>query len=534
MDDEQFRQAGNQMIDFAISYWNGLRDRPVIPDVSPGYLPSLLPQEAPQEPDKWEDVFKDIEQIILPGMTHWQSPQFHAYFPTGNSPPSLLADILSSTLSIVGFSWIASPVSTELEMVVMDWLGKAIELPDHFLFSTPGIHGGGVIQSTASECTLTAVLAAKTKMTTQVLQQNPSLTPCQVWDKLVVYTSCQAHSSVERAALLASVRLHVVSTDDELSVRGATLLKVIQEDRKLGFIPMAVVATLGTTNSCAYDNLAEVGAVCSAEGLWLHVDAAYAGSAFICPEFRRYMKGVEHVSSFSLNPHKWLLVGVDLSAMWFRDRSDIEEAFKVNPLYLKHENQGGKVPDYRHWAIPLGRRFRSLKLWFVFRCYGLSGLQRYIREQIELAKEFEAMVKKDERFEVVVPVTLALVCFRFKGSNADNEDLLQILNERRKVHLTPTKLRGVFVLRFAVCSRLTEKRDVLYAWDEVCAALDVLKSNRGGNLRADTKAVFSVPKELVQRKPLQGEVSAGRTSTKPCASMLLEKYNQLKGWVFRN
>ncbi|CAN8019889.1 unnamed protein product, partial [Ixodes persulcatus] len=317
MDDEQFRQAGNQMIDFAISYWNGLRDRPVIPDVSPGYLPSLLPQEAPQEPDKWEDVFKDIEQIILPGMTHWQSPQFHAYFPTGNSPPSLLADMLSSTLSIVGFSWIASPVSTELEMVVMDWLGKAIELPDHFLFSTPGIHGGGVIQSTASECTLTAVLAAKTKMTTQVLQQNPSLTPCQVWDKLVVYTSCQAHSSVERAALLASVRLHVVSTDDELSVRGATLLKVIQEDRKLGFIPMAVVATLGTTNSCTYDNLAEVGAVCTTEGLWLHVDAAYAGSAFICPEFRHYMKGVEHVSSFSLNPHKWLLVGVDLSAMWY-------------------------------------------------------------------------------------------------------------------------------------------------------------------------------------------------------------------------
>ncbi|CAN7991270.1 unnamed protein product [Ixodes pacificus] len=521
MDDEQFRQAGNQMIDFAISYWNGLRDRPVIPDVSPGYLPSLLPQEAPQEPDKWEDVFKDIEQIILPGMTHWQSPQFHAYFPTGNSPPSLLADILSSTLSIVGFSWIASPVSTELEMVVMDWLGKAIELPDHFLFSTPGIHGGGVIQSTASECTLTAVLAAKTKMTTQVLQQNPSLTPCQVWDKLVVYTSCQAHSSVERAALLASVRLHVVSTDDELSVRGATLLKVIQEDRKLGFIPMAVGVLFPFSRQLRFvfpDHSS-------------NLFPTHAAVALFCgiPETVR----ASRLGIFRSDDERWKTRNCSVRFK-FRDRSDIEEAFKVNPLYLKHENQGGKVPDYRHWAIPLGRRFRSLKLWFVFRCYGLSGLQRYIREQIELAKEFEALVKTDERFEVVVPVTLALVCFRFKGSNADNEDLLQILNERRKVHLTPTKLRGVFVLRFAVCSRLTEKKDVLYAWDEVCAALDVLKTNRGGNLRADTKAVFCVPKELVQRKPLQGEASAGRTSTKPCASMLLEKYNQLKGWVLRN
>ncbi|KAL1421339.1 hypothetical protein MTO96_023300, partial [Rhipicephalus appendiculatus] len=320
MDDGQFREAGHQLLDFALSYFNGLRNRPVLPDVAPGYLAALVPPEAPQEPDKWEDIFKDIERVILPG-------------------------------------------------------------------------------STASECTLTAVLAAKTKVTTFLLQQNPSLTPSQVWDKLVVYASCQAHSSVERAALLACVRFHVLNTDDKLAVRGPTLRAVVQEDRNLGFIPMAV-------NDVMCDG--------EEEGIWLHVDAAYAGSSFICPEFRHYMKGIQHVSSFSMNPHKWLLVNVDCSAMWFRKRTDIEEAFKVNPLYLKHDNEGGKVPDYRHWTIPLGRRFRSLKLWFVFRCYGVSGLQAHIRRHIDLAKEFEQLVKEHEHFEVVVPVTMALVCFRFK------------------------------------------------------------------------------------------------------------------------
>lgn len=251
MDDQEFKQAANQLIDFAISYWSTLRDRKVLPAVSPGYLPGLIPDEAPQEPEKWDDIFKDIERVILPGMTHWLSPNFYAYFPTGQSAPSILADILSSTLSIVGFSWIASPASTELEMVVMDWLGKAIDLPEEFLFCSPGSNGGGVIQSTASECTLTAILAAKTKKTTEILQESPTLSPCQIWNRLVVYTSCQAHSSVERAALLASVRLHVLSTDDNLSVRGATLQKVIEEDRRLGFIPMTVRKL---TNLCFISN----------------------------------------------------------------------------------------------------------------------------------------------------------------------------------------------------------------------------------------------------------------------------------------
>lgn len=537
MDDEQFRAAGYQLIDFAVTYWKGIRDRPVLPDVCPGYMTKLLPAEPPLQPEKWQDIFDDVERVIMPGMTHWQSPHFFAYFPTGQSPPAILADILSSTLAIVGFSWIASPASTELEMVVMDWLGKAIELPEHFLFSTPGINGGGVIQSTASECTLTAVLAAKTKMTARMIQQNPSLTPSQVWDKLVVYASSQAHSSVERAALLASVRFHVLSPDDNLSVRGSTLRKVIQEDRELGFIPMAMVATLGTTNSCAFDNLLEIGPVCEVEGIWLHIDAAYAGSAFICPEFRHYMEGIEYVTSFSLNPHKWLLVNVDCSVVWFRDRNDIEEAFKVNPLYLKHENQGGKVPDYRHWTIPLGRRFRSLKLWFVFRCYGVNGLQNFIRKQVALAKEFEHYVKEDSRFEVVFPVVMGLVCFRYKGTNRENERLLQILQERRNIYLTPTKLRGVFVLRLAICSRMTNSSDVLYAWNEICTACEVLKSSAVMGLHRNSykreESMDTGLHGLVKRMPLQGEASRDMNN-RTYKNRIVEKYNQIKEWIFKD
>ncbi|XP_064457956.1 aromatic-L-amino-acid decarboxylase-like isoform X1 [Ornithodoros turicata] len=537
MDDEQFRAAGHQLVDFAVSYWQGIRNRPVLPDVTPGFMASLLPAEPPTHPEKWQDIFDDIERVIMPGMTHWQSPNFFAYFPTGQSPPSILADILSSTLATVGFSWVASPASTELEMVVVDWLGKAIQLPDQFLFSTPGIRGGGVIQSTASECTLTAVLAAKTKMTSRVIERNPSLTPSQVWDKLVVYASSQAHSSVERAALLASVRFHVLNTDDNLSVRGSALREVIREDREMGYIPMAMVATLGTTSSCAFDNLREIGPVCETEGIWLHVDAAYAGSAFICPEFRHYMDGVELVSSFGLNPHKWLLVNVDCSVMWFRDRTDIEEAFKVNPLYLKHENQGGKVPDYRHWTIPLGRRFRSLKLWFVFRCYGIIGLQNFIRQQVELAKEFERYVKQDSRFEVVFPVVMGLVCFRYKGSNRENEALLQILQERRNIYLTPTKLRGTFVLRFAICSRMTNSSDVFNAWNEICDAFEILKSTKPAIFRKNhykrEESVDTGPHGLVKRMPLQGETSH-YINNRSYKSRLTEKYYQLKEWMFKN
>ncbi|XP_038849138.1 aromatic-L-amino-acid decarboxylase-like isoform X5 [Salvelinus namaycush] len=371
MDATEFRRRGKEMVDLIADYLENIEQRPVYPDVEPGYLRSLIPEEAPEESETYEDVVKDIERVIMPGVTHWHSPYFYAYFPTANSFPAMLADMLSGAIGCIGFSWAASPACTELETVMMDWLGKMLKLPEDFIAGTHG-QGGGVIQ---------------------------------------------------------------------------------------------FCATLGTTPSCAFDHITELGPICNAEKIWMHIDAAYAGSSFICPEFRPLLNGIEFADSFNFNPHKWLLVNFDCSTMWVRKRSDLIGAFKMDPLYLKHDHQeSGLVTDYRHWQIPLGRRFRSLKMWFVFRMYGLKGLQDYIRKHVELAKEFESLVRADQRFEISADVVLGLVCFRLKGSNEVNETLLKRINNGRKIHLVPCQLSGQFVLRFAVCARTTESRHIREAW----------------------------------------------------------------------
>lgn len=457
MEAEDFRKCGKELVDLIANYMETIRQRPVLPDVQPGYMQELLPNEAPEKPERWEDVLKDIEKVIMPGMTHWNSPHFFAYFPTGNSYPSMCADMLISALTCIGFTWKSSPACTELEMVMMDWLGKALQLPEEFLFESKG-PGGGVIQGTASEATLVALLAARSR--TLVLTKEAKL------ENLVAYTSDQSHSSVERAALLGAVEMRLLPPDEQLSLRGDTLEKAIQEDKAKGKIPFIVVATLGTTSTCAFDNLLEIGRICKREKIWLHIDAAYAGSSFICPEFRPFLDGIEYADSFNFNPHKWLLVNFDCSAMWVKNRMEITEAFSVNPTYLKHDKEG-QIPDYRHWQIPLGRRFRSLKLWFVLRMYGIEGLRKHIRTQVHLAKEFEKLVESDDRFEIVTPVHLGLVCFRRKGPNSVNENLIKRINDRRKIHMTPTIVRDSFILRFAVCSRYTTLEDVDFAWREI-------------------------------------------------------------------
>ncbi|GIY81256.1 aromatic-L-amino-acid decarboxylase [Caerostris darwini] len=403
-------------------------------------------------------------------MTHWNSPHFHAYFPTGNSYPAMCADILGSALTCIGFTWIASPACTEMEMVMMDWLGKALQLPKHFLFESNG-SGGGVIQGTASEATLVALLAARSR--TLKLNKGSTL------GDLVSYASDQSHSSVERAALLGAVEMKLLPSDDNLSLRGETLEKAIKEDRDKGKkIPFLVVATLGTTNTCAFDNIVEIGQICQREKIWLHIDAAYAGSSFICEEYRPLLNGVEYADSFNFNPHKWLLVNFDCSAMWVKNQSELTGAFCVNPTYLKHDKEG-QIPDYRHWQIPLGRRFRSIKLWFVFRMFGVEGLRNYIRRHVELAKEFANLVESDNRFEITTPVKLGLVCFRLKGPNSINEDLVKRVNDRRKIHVTPSTVKGSFIVRFAVCSRFTTLPDIKKAWEEIhTVASEILQNNK--------------------------------------------------------
>ncbi|XP_050306675.1 aromatic-L-amino-acid decarboxylase-like isoform X2 [Anthonomus grandis grandis] len=470
MEANQFREFGKAMIDYAAEYLENIRDRRVLPTVQPGYLRPLIPDSAPEKPEKWEDVLKDVERVIMPGVTHWHSPRFHAYFPTANSYPAIVADILSGAIACIGFSWISSPACTELEVVMLDWLGKALGLPEEFLACSGG-KGGGVIQGTASEATLVALLGAKAKIMATIKKEKPEMKDSEIISKLVGYTSMQSHSSVERAGLLGGIKLRALPTDNENKMRGETVELAIKEDREAGLIPFFCVATLGTTSSCTFDRLDEIGLVCNENDIWLHVDAAYAGSAFICPEYRYLMKGVERADSFNFNPHKWLLVNFDCSAMWLKDPSWLVDAFNVDPLYLKHEQQGS-APDYRHWQIPLGRRFRSLKLWFVLRLYGLEYLQNYIRNHIALAHRFENFVRQDDRFEITEEVLMGLVCFRLKGSNEINEDLLKKINGRGVIHLVPSKIRDTYFLRMAVCSRFTEEKDIDVSWQEVKESAD--------------------------------------------------------------
>jgi len=481
---EEFRQFSHAMVDYIIDYHENIKDRPVLPTIKPGYLRPLIPEEAPEEPEQWQDVMKDLERVIMPGVTHWHSPQFHAYFPTACSYPAIVADMLSDAIGCIGFSWIASPACTELEMVMMDWLGKMLNLPEEFLFSGPG-KGGGVIQGTASEATLVAILSAKAKAIQDYNKksssnnENENAVINEFKSRLVAYASAQAHSSVERAGLLGDVQMRLLEPDQDLSLRGDTLAKAIKEDVAKGLVPFCVVGTLGTTNCCSFDNILEIGKVCQENGIWLHIDAAYAGSAFICPEYRPILNAIEYADSFNFNPHKWMLVNFDCSAMWVKNAHLVADAFNVDPLYLKHQYQG-QVPDYRHWHIPLGRRFRSLKLWFVLRLYGQSGLREYIRKHIKQAHEFEDMLENDERFEICSPVKMGLVCFRLKDQNNDiNEKLNKKINDNGKIHITPCKVNGKFILRFAVCSRFMESEDIQIAFDEISnVSLDILKSEK--------------------------------------------------------
>nr|XP_054773616.1 aromatic-L-amino-acid decarboxylase-like [Lytechinus pictus] len=404
-------------------------------------------------------------------VTHWNHPNFHAYFPTANSFAAILGDMVSDAIACVGFSWIASPACTELEMMMMNWLGRMLKLPVSFLFNEES-QGGGVIQGTASEATLVALLAAKMKTIRQKIEEDPSLDQYDVMSKLVVYTSDQSHSSVERAALIASLRIRQLATDDKHSLRGDVLKKAIEEDKAKGRIPVYLCATLGTTTSCAFDNLKELGPICKEEGLWFHIDAAYAGSAFICPEYRHLLDGVELADSFNFNPHKFLRVTFDCSALWVKDRAALEGAFHVNPAYLKHHHQD-TVIDYRHWQIPLGRRFRSLKLWFVFRLFGVEKLQDYIRKRSEFT-----------------------ICFRLKGSDNLNKILLDRINADGKIHMVGSVLKGRYILRMAVCGSETESRHMIHAWDVITELTTKLlaEGTNGNDELTSTKCVSPAQK----------------------------------------
>ncbi|XP_015589121.1 histidine decarboxylase [Cephus cinctus] len=479
---EEYRKHGKEMVDYIADYLETIRTRRVYPAVSPGYLRNILPPSAPLEGEPWEEIFGDIEKCIMPGVTHWQSPHMHAYFPALNSPASLLADMLADAINCLGFTWASSPACTELETIVMNWLGKMIGLPEEFIHR-PGGSGGGVIQTTASEATLVCLLAARTRAIRDIQQNEPDRLPTEINSRLVAYCSDQAHSSVEKAGLIGLVRMRYIESDDDLSMRGEMLAEALSRDREEGLVPFFVCATLGTTGACSFDNLKEIGPICGKNGLWLHIDAAYAGSAFVCPEFRSWLQGIEYADSFAFNPSKWLMVHFDCTAMWVKSSQALHRTFNVDPLYLKHENSGLAI-DYMHWQIPLSKRFRALKLWFVIRNYGITGLQKHIREGVRLAQKFEALVLGDSRFEIPATRHLGMVVFRLRGENSLTERLLKRMNNRGRVHCVPAALHGQYVIRFTVTSTNTTNEDILKDWAEIRnTATEILGQNNGSPVR---------------------------------------------------
>merc|ERR1712035_184181 len=457
-----------------INYMETVGERRVTPDVKPGYLRPLLPEAAPQDPEPWENVMQDIEDKIMAGMTHWQHPRFHAYFSSGNSYPSILGDMLSDAIGCIGFSWAAGPSCTELETIVLDWMGKMLGLPESFLSSSDCSLGGGVIQSSASECILDALLAARANSVKNLREvYGPDVEDTTILSKLVAYCSKEAHSCVEKASMIGFVKIRILEPDANNQLTGDILKKAMEEDMNNGLHPFFVTAVLGSTGLCSFDRVDEIGPLFREVGAWLHVDGSYAGNSFICPEMRYLMAGIEHADSFNINPNKWMLVSFDCSCMWVKDKEKFTQGMIVDPLYLQHSNSDNAI-DYRHWGVPLSRRFRALKLWFTIRSYGVSGLQAYIRNHCRLAKMFEAKVLKDSRFQVVNDVKVGLVCFKLRGSNALNRKLLDTINDSGRLHMVPTNMKGENVIRFALCAEKACGDDVDSAWSIIQEHADEL------------------------------------------------------------
>ncbi|MGH9029723.1 MAG: pyridoxal-dependent decarboxylase [Acidimicrobiales bacterium] len=464
---EEFRRHGHALVDWVAQYLSGLDDHPVQSRLRPGDVRASLPAHPPRDPEPFESVLRDLDSVVLPGITHWQSPSFFGYFPANASEPSILGELASAGLGIQGMSWATSPVCTELETRVLDWLAEMLGLPDSF---SSGATGGGVIQDTASSATLVAVVAARERATAGASNARG------VRDPLVVYASSEAHSSVEKAVRIAGIgseNLRKIRVDPgTLAMEPGALEAELEADRAAGLVPAAVIATVGTTGTTAIDPVDEVSRVCRDHEVWLHVDAAYAGTAALCPELRWIQAGVEGADSYCFNPHKWMLTNFDCDCLWVADRSALTAALSILPEYLRTRETGSQeVIDYRDWQIPLGRRFRALKLWFVVRHYGVSGLQAHVRHHVALAKDFATWVRADGRFEVPTPHPLSLVCFRLRADDDANWRLLDKVNEAGPL-LTHTKVHDKVTLRVAIGATRTEHRHVERLWEIVRRCAD--------------------------------------------------------------
>jgi aromatic-L-amino-acid/L-tryptophan decarboxylase len=461
MQPDEFRRHAHELVDWMADYFEKVGSLPVTPAVRPGDISRQLPSSPPAEGESFQKILRDFRGIILPGMTHWNHPGWFAYFPGNNSPPSVLAEMLTATLGAQCMSWATSPAATELEQVTMEWLRCMIGLPGHF---------AGVIQDTASTATLVALLSARERATGhsagfEGLSRTSS--------RMTVYASTEAHSSIDKGVKLAGYglnQLRRVPVDESYAMLPDALERMITEDVEAGTVPACVVATIGTTSSTAIDPVRRIGEICQRRGIWLHVDAAYGGAAAMVPELAHLFDGVEHADSFVFNPHKWMLVNFDCSAYFVRDRETLLRVFQLTPEYLRTA-QDAQVVNYRDWGIQLGRRFRALKLWFVIRSYGVEGLRAMVRKHVALARELAEQIERAPDFELMAPVPLGLVCLRYRPKGPTdaaldglNQELLARVNATRRVHLTHTLLGGHYVIRMAIGQRTTERAHVQDTW----------------------------------------------------------------------
>ncbi len=466
---EEFRQHGHEAIEWIARYMETVENFPVLSQVKPGEIRSQLPDSAPRTPDSMEEIFTDIDRIIMPGVTHWQSPGFFAFFPGNTSPPSILGELLSSALGVQGMLWVTSPACTELETHVLDWVAKMLDLPEKFLSRGTG---GGMLQDSASSATLCALLAARERKT----RGQTNETGLAGSRPLVAYGSTETHSSLDKAVRVAGIglkNLRKIDVDENFSMKPDSLEKAIRHDLEKSRIPFFVCATLGTTSSTAFDPVGDVGSICRKYGLWLHVDAAMSGTAAICPEFRWLNDGLEFADSYCFNPHKWMFVNFDCTCFYTADREDLIRTFSVVPEYLRNPaSDAGDVIDYRDWQIPLGRRFRALKLWFVIRSYGIEGLQHHLREHVRLARHFRKQVENSKHFEMAAPARLNLVCFRHRQGDEATLGVLERVNASGEMYLTHTRLKGRAVLRMSIGQAQTRERHVDAAWQLLQAAAE--------------------------------------------------------------
>lgn len=460
---EQFKQQASNFSDWITDYLENVDKFPVRSNCNYGDIKNNLPDNPPDEGEKMDDIFSDFKSIILPGISHWQSPKFFAYFPANSSEPSLLAEYLTAALGVQGMKWITSPAATELEERVMEWLRKMIGLSANFT---------GVIQDTASVSTLSAILAAREKIT-----GNESNEKGIYGQRLRVYCSFEAHSSIEKAVRIAgigSANLVKIPVDSECRMIPEKLEAAIKDDLRKAYRPACIVGALGTTGTCAVDPIREIGGIAEKYKIWFHIDAAFAGTALILPEYRDTIPGLELADSFVFNPHKWMFTNFDCSAFFVKDPEQLQKTFLLVPSYLQTENDQHSK-DYSNWGIQLGRRFRSLKLWFVIRNFGVNGIQERLRTHLRLAGIFENWIENHTKFELLVPRSLVVTCFRFfnpdkteEELNRLNKALLENINATGKVYISHTFVENKFALRFVCAQTDTAEKHI----DEAIQVID--------------------------------------------------------------